>query len=152
MSWLYNLDAYKRLFPSAYRRSVREPGFAPHLNGTSTWGQVLDWRQQVKPAMRDAVLANLACLDVRARRGRCFRCGPWRRVARSGISMTGWPASGSGAARSWQGRALNPATGAGVAFLHPAQRHLGLAGLVTRSASTTSENAGDGCRRLGWYR
>jgi len=31
----------------------------------------------------------------------------------------------------------------------PAQRRLGLGGGVTRSALTTSENAGEGCRRLG---
>ncbi|MFT4266067.1 MAG: hypothetical protein QM586_02400 [Xenophilus sp.] len=62
LSWLYNLDAYRRLFPPAYCASIRAPGFSPRLNGTSTWGQVLDWRQQVKPRVRDAVLVNLAGL------------------------------------------------------------------------------------------
>ncbi len=69
VSWLYNLEAYLRLFPPAYRASVAAPGFALHLNGSSTWGQVLDWRQAVKPGVRDA---------VRARLGHMRPGAPWR--------------------------------------------------------------------------
>lgn len=68
-SWLYHLPAYLRLFPPAYRRSVRPPAIAPHLTGSSVWGQVLDWRQQVKPAVREAVLSRLPAMEVEA---------PWR--------------------------------------------------------------------------
>ena len=68
-SWLYHLPAYLRLFPPAYRRSVRTPAIAPHLTGSSVWGQVLDWRQQVKPAMREAVLSRLPAMEREA---------PWR--------------------------------------------------------------------------
>jgi hypothetical protein len=68
-SWLYHLPAYLRLFPPAYRRSVRAPTVAPHLTGSSVWGQVLDWRQRVKPAMREAVLSRLPAMEVAA---------PWR--------------------------------------------------------------------------
>lgn len=66
ISWLYNIDAYKRLFPERYVESVSSPAFSVHLNGTSTWGQVLDWRQAVKPAMRDSLLARLSNLRVEA--------------------------------------------------------------------------------------
>lgn len=68
-SWLYHLPAYLRLFPPAYRHSVRAPSVAPHLTGSSVWGQVLDWRQQVKPAMREAVLSRLPAMEVEV---------PWR--------------------------------------------------------------------------
>lgn len=66
ISWLYNIEAYKRLFPERYVESVRTPAFSVHLNGTSTWGQVLDWRQAVKPAMRGSILARLSDLRVEA--------------------------------------------------------------------------------------
>jgi hypothetical protein len=66
VSWLYNLDAYKRLFPPAYRESVRLPWFAVHLTGSSTWGQVLNWRQEIKPGLRDTVLARLSALKKEA--------------------------------------------------------------------------------------
>lgn len=59
ISWLYNLEAYNRLFPAPYVASIRRPWFPLHLTGSSTWGQVLDWRQQVKPAMREKLLCNL---------------------------------------------------------------------------------------------
>lgn len=66
VSWLYNLDAYKRLFPSAYVAAIRPPWFPLHLNGSSTWGQVLDWRQGVKPAMRDGLLGRLHLMKAEA--------------------------------------------------------------------------------------
>ena len=66
VSWLYNLDAYKRLFPANYVAAIRAPGFPLHLNGSSTWGQVLNWRQAVKPVARDALLARLPTLRAEA--------------------------------------------------------------------------------------
>jgi hypothetical protein len=66
VSWLYNLDAYKRLFPRLYGASVQMPWFPLHMTGSSTWGQVLNWRQEVEPAMRDAVLTRLAGMKVNA--------------------------------------------------------------------------------------
>ncbi len=67
-SWLYHLDAYCRLFPPAYvaSRTVLEP---VRMNGTSSWGQLLDHQERVKPHVRDAVIANLAALEPSA---------PWR--------------------------------------------------------------------------
>ncbi|MBA2673368.1 hypothetical protein [Ramlibacter sp.] len=69
VSWLYNLDAYKRLFPPGYGASAALPSFPLHLSGSSTWGQVLDHDQQVKPDVRDALLARLDAMAVQA---------PWR--------------------------------------------------------------------------
>jgi hypothetical protein len=59
ISWLYNLDAYRRLFPRSYAMSIQPIDVPLHLNGSSTWGQVLNWRQEVKPDVRDALLARL---------------------------------------------------------------------------------------------
>ncbi|MES2721700.1 MAG: hypothetical protein V4656_00975 [Pseudomonadota bacterium] len=67
-SWLYNLEAYRRLFPPEYGGSRREPERV-RLDGTSSWGQVLDFRGAVKPAVRQALLANAATVDPAA---------PWR--------------------------------------------------------------------------
>lgn len=69
VSWLYNLDAYKRLFPPEYGASAAPAAFPLHLTGSSTWGQVVDHRQQVKPEMRDALMARLDTMTVEA---------PWR--------------------------------------------------------------------------
>lgn len=64
-SWLYNIEAYRRLFPPAYGASRRAPERV-HLNGTSSWGQFLDHREAIKPAARDAFLAGLPRLDPAA--------------------------------------------------------------------------------------
>jgi len=67
-SWLYNLDAYCRLFPPDYIAS-RAPPDTVRLDGTSTWGQALDHREQVKPGVRRHLLEALDDLDPAA---------PWR--------------------------------------------------------------------------
>jgi hypothetical protein len=64
-SWLYNLEAYRRLFPPEYAASVFQPERV-RLDGTSSWGQLLDFRGCVKPAVRDALLRNLGDLDIAA--------------------------------------------------------------------------------------
>lgn len=67
-SWLYNLQAYRRLFPPEYAASTFEPEQV-RLDGTSTWGQLLDFRGAVKPAVRQTLLDNIGEVDVAA---------PWR--------------------------------------------------------------------------
>ena len=68
-SWLYNLEAYRRLFPAEYGAS-RQPAEEPiRLSGTSTWGQMVDHRGLVRPEARSAFLAALEGLDVER---------PWR--------------------------------------------------------------------------
>jgi hypothetical protein len=69
VSWLYHLDAYKRLFPPAYGASAALPTFPLHLNGSSSWGQVLDHRQEVKADMRAQLTASFPHMTMDA---------PWR--------------------------------------------------------------------------
>ena len=66
VSWLYSLEAYRRLFPPSYAMSVQAIDAPLHLNGSSTWGQVLNWRQGVKPEMRDALLARMTTMSPEA--------------------------------------------------------------------------------------
>ena len=62
-SWLYNLEAYRRLFPPEYVASRAAASGPVHLTGTSSWGQMIDSREAVRPTLRDALVANLADLD-----------------------------------------------------------------------------------------
>jgi hypothetical protein len=63
-SWLYHLEAYRRLFPPVYGASrVVQEGTA-HLQGTSSWGQFLDHHEEVKPALRAQFLTNLTQLNL----------------------------------------------------------------------------------------
>jgi len=64
-SWLYNLEAYRRIFPPDYGASRQLMGGPVHLTGTSSWGQLIDSRGAIRSAVRDALLANLAELDPR---------------------------------------------------------------------------------------
>ena len=68
-SWLYHVEAYRRLFPPAYVAS-RGPYTRPiRLRGTATWGQVIDSHERIRPEVCETVVANLADLDPAA---------PWR--------------------------------------------------------------------------
>ena len=63
-SWLYNTEAYCRLFPLAYAAS-RSPLSGPRpIHGLSTWGQFLDFRGRAKPAVVERFKASLNALDV----------------------------------------------------------------------------------------
>ena len=63
-SWLYHLEAYRRLFPPVYGASrVVQEGNA-HLQGQTCWGQFVDHRGAVRPALREQLLANLAKVDL----------------------------------------------------------------------------------------
>jgi hypothetical protein len=62
-SWLYNREAYRRLFPPDYAASVFEPERV-RLDGTSSWGQLLDFRSVARPAVRQAILANIETVDI----------------------------------------------------------------------------------------
>lgn len=68
-SWLYNLEAYRRLFPPTYAGSASLPSGPVRLTGSSTWGQFLDHHGGVKPAFRHHLLERLDTLDPDA---------PWR--------------------------------------------------------------------------
>lgn len=67
-SWLYNTEAYRRLFPPDYAASRSRPERL-RLTGTSSWGQFLDHRGAIKPDLRRAFLDKLDQIDPDA---------PWR--------------------------------------------------------------------------
>ena len=66
-SWLYNTAAYRRLFPSDYVAS-RAPLPEPSLHGGSIWGQFLDFRGAVKPAVCATFLKRLASSEFDPKR------------------------------------------------------------------------------------
>ncbi len=68
ISWLYHIDAYRRLLPPEYSASAAAPVWV-RLNGTSSWGQFIRHDGSIKPALRDAFLRNFDAMDVAA---------PWR--------------------------------------------------------------------------
>ena len=57
-SWLYNLEAYRRLFPPSYVASARV--HPRRFRRMSLWGQFLDRHGAVKRAMADPFRARLA--------------------------------------------------------------------------------------------
>jgi hypothetical protein len=63
-SWLYNLEAYRRLFPPEYGASRQSRPEPVRLGGTSTWGQMVDYRGLVRPEAKARFLAELERLDV----------------------------------------------------------------------------------------
>jgi hypothetical protein len=62
-SWLYNLEAYRRLFPADYVASRRRPERLLSFQGYSSWGQFLDHRGLVRAEPKDRFLARLGSLD-----------------------------------------------------------------------------------------
>jgi hypothetical protein len=69
-SWLYNLDAYRRLFPPAYGSSARVvPG---RYKSMTLWGQFLDHHGQVKESMTRPFLSSLAQRTSLDRLEECF--------------------------------------------------------------------------------
>lgn len=66
-SWLYNLEAYRRVFPPDYGASRRSVGDEPvRLDGNSLWGQLIGSDEGVRPGVRDAVVSALPGLDPSA--------------------------------------------------------------------------------------
>lgn len=64
-SWLYNVEAYRRLFPADYGASrVAVVGPRP-MHGLSTWGQFLDFRRRAKVDVVARFVRELDGLDVK---------------------------------------------------------------------------------------
>jgi hypothetical protein len=70
ISWLYNLDAYRRLFPAAYTASSRV--VQGRFQSMPLWGQFLNHCGQVKPLMRTTFLRALAEQTTLAGLDDCF--------------------------------------------------------------------------------
>jgi hypothetical protein len=71
VSWLYNLEAYRRLFPSSYTASARvaEP---PRFRNMPLWGQFLDRHGQVKGGPARQFLERLERQPSLDGLSRCF--------------------------------------------------------------------------------
>jgi hypothetical protein len=63
-SWLYNREAYRRLFPPAYIESLAIHTRSSNLSGGSWWGQFLGHDERLVAAAARQLSANLAHLDV----------------------------------------------------------------------------------------
>ncbi len=62
-SWLYNLEAYRRIFPPEFGAS-RTPLTGPRgTHGFSSWGQFVNHRGELRHANAEVFRANLATLD-----------------------------------------------------------------------------------------
>ena len=64
-SWLYNTEGYRRLFPAEFVASRTLLTGPRSTHGLSTWGQFLDFRGYVKPAVLETFRQNLKSLDPR---------------------------------------------------------------------------------------
>jgi hypothetical protein len=68
-SWLYNLEAYKRLFPPAYLKSI---GAGHHeFQFLATWGQFLDHTYMVKSGMANHFLKETQKQSILAEIEKC---------------------------------------------------------------------------------
>jgi hypothetical protein len=58
VSWLYNIEAYRRCFPASYLASARIAG--PRFRNMPLWGQFLDRHGAVRPSMAAPFLERLS--------------------------------------------------------------------------------------------
>jgi len=69
-SWLYNLEAYRRLFPPSYIDTARV--MEPRFQHMPLWGQFVDRHGQIRPAMRRPFLERLERQSSLEALERCF--------------------------------------------------------------------------------
>ena len=69
-SWLYNLKAYRRLFPIEFGLSARID--APHFTARSLWGQFLRYDGKVNEERSEVFLDRLNRLGEEHEYAQCF--------------------------------------------------------------------------------
>lgn len=69
-SWLYNLGAYRRLFPAAFGSTARP--LEARYRSMTLWGQFLDHRGKIKDSMTRPFTSALARHPTLAGLGECF--------------------------------------------------------------------------------
>jgi hypothetical protein len=74
VSWLYNLEAYRRLFPESYLASAKVAD--GRLRNMPLWGQFLDHRGQVKETAARTLLERAARHGDIATLAQCFPLQP----------------------------------------------------------------------------
>lgn len=70
VSWLYNLEAYRRLFPTAYVSSIQQ--LTPRFHSLTLWGQFLNRRGALNQALATEFYARLNRLEQIEKAGACF--------------------------------------------------------------------------------
>ena len=68
-SWLYNLDAYRRLFPIPYLATAH---VIHRFRNMPLWGQFLDRHGEIKESMTRPFLERLECQSSLDSVGECF--------------------------------------------------------------------------------
>src|SRR5262249_49124286 len=63
-SWLYHFESYGRLFRASYGESRTVLRHSELIQGSSRWGQFLDFRGRIVCDLRDSFLKNLARADA----------------------------------------------------------------------------------------
>ncbi|MDP6567163.1 MAG: hypothetical protein QF578_20205 [Alphaproteobacteria bacterium] len=63
VSWLYHLEAYRRLFPPAYTAGRAVATGRLRYDGGAVWGQFLDHAENVRSDRRERFIDNLKHLD-----------------------------------------------------------------------------------------
>lgn len=71
-SWLYNLPAYRQLFPQAYLASAVLAG--PRFRNMPLWGQLLDRHGALRPHMAGVFLERLGATSRMDALAACFPC------------------------------------------------------------------------------
>lgn len=69
-TWLYNLPAYRRLFPPQYLAALHAT--EREYFGLGVWGQFLNRHGEVKPALHDRFLACVAATTMMEKLDACF--------------------------------------------------------------------------------
>ncbi len=62
-SWLYNLDAYRRLMPEEYVKSRKPVEHVDHFQGSSRWGQFLRHDGKIKQDLKQKFIENFENID-----------------------------------------------------------------------------------------
>jgi hypothetical protein len=69
-SWLYRVEAYRRLFPAPWLATART--VPPPWQRLPLWGQLVDRRGEVRPALRDRFVRGLAAATSVGQLAQCF--------------------------------------------------------------------------------
>ncbi|MDB5817811.1 MAG: hypothetical protein JWQ11_1451 [Rhizobacter sp.] len=83
MSWLYNLPAYRSLFPSAYIASSTRA--APAFRAMPLWGQFVDRKGQLRAGVAADFARLLAAVQTITQLEACFPLGALRLEAPVGV-------------------------------------------------------------------
>ncbi len=70
-SWMYNLEAYRRLFPSEYTKDMKESS-ANEFQFLALWGQFFDWKGDIKAHLAEQLLSRIERIANKEQLRHCF--------------------------------------------------------------------------------